>query len=139
MKRLGTLRKDGINYTDNQMKSEVLNEQFPSVFTRDDSSELPCMEDSPYQDMPSIDFDASGIAKVLSDLDPTKSSSPDQIPTKLLKTISLEVSPCLKLLFSASLSQNSLPSDWKKALIFKKGDRKDPSNYWPVSLTSVCI
>ena len=61
------------------------------------------MEDSPYQDIPSINFDISGIANALSDLDPTKSSGPDQIPTKLLKTLAIEVSPCLKLLFSASL------------------------------------
>ena len=54
---LGTLHKDGNNYTDNQTKSEILNEQFSSVFTRDDSSELPYMEDSPYQDIPSINFD----------------------------------------------------------------------------------
>jgi len=33
-------------YTDNQAKSEVLNEQFSSVFTRDDNSELPQMEDT---------------------------------------------------------------------------------------------
>ena len=65
------------------------------MFTRDDSSELPYMEDSPYQDIPSINFDVSGIAKVLSDLDPTKSSGPDRIPTKLLKTLAIEVSPCL--------------------------------------------
>jgi len=73
-----------VNYTDNQIEIELLNEQFSSVFTRDDNSELPQMDDSPYQDIPSIDFIVAGIAKLLSELDPTKSSGPDPIPSKLL-------------------------------------------------------
>ena len=80
----GTLSKDGVNYTDNQMKSELLNEQFSSVFTRHDNSEPPQMENSPYQEISSIDFDIYGIAKLLSELDPTKFSGPDYIPSKLL-------------------------------------------------------
>jgi len=99
------------------MKSELLKEQFSSVFTREDNSEPPQMENSPYQEIPSIDFNVAGIAKLLSELDPTKSSGPDRIPSKLLKTLATEVSPCLKLLFTASLRQSSLPSDWKKALV----------------------
>ena len=47
------------------MKSEILNEQFSSVFTRDDGSELPHMGDSPYQDVSFIEFDLSGIATLL--------------------------------------------------------------------------
>ena len=43
-----------------------------------------------------------GIATLLNDLDPTKSSVPDCIPTKLLKVLATEVSPCLQLLFSSS-------------------------------------
>ena len=99
------------------------------------------MGDSPYQDISFVEFDLSGIATLLNDLDPTKSSGPDRIPTKLLKVLATEVSPCLQLLFSASLNQYAVPSEWKKALIyplFKKGNRRDPSNYQPVSLTSVC-
>ena len=135
---LGALHKNGSNYTDNQMKSEILNEQFSSVFTREDGSELPHMGNSPYQDIPFVEF---GITTLLNDLDPTKFSYPDHIPIKLLKVLATEVSPCLQLLFFASLNQCTVPSEWKKALVcplFKKGNRKDPSNYWPVSLTSVC-
>jgi len=73
----------------------VLNEQVSSLFTRDDSLELPQMEDSPHQDIPPIDFDVAGIVKLLNELDHTKSSGPDCIPTKLLKTVATEVSPCL--------------------------------------------
>ena len=46
---------------DNQANSEILNEQFSSVFTRDDGSKLPHTEDSPYQDISPIEFDVSGI------------------------------------------------------------------------------
>ena len=70
-----------------------------------------------------------------------QTSGPDKIPPKLLKLLADEVSPRLQLLFSASLHQGIVPVDWKKAIvcpIFKKGDRKNPSNYRPVSLTSIC-
>ena len=48
-----------------------------------------------------------------------------------------------KLLYSTSMSMDCgcIPQGWKQAIvcpIFKKGSRKSPSNYNPVSLTSVC-
>ena len=38
-------------------------------------------------------------------------------PSYILKTLAIEVSPCPKLLFSVSLSQSSVLSDQKNALI----------------------
>ena len=43
-------------------------------------------------------------------------------------------------LFQLSMDQGDIPQDWKQALvvpIFKKGDKHQPSNYRPVSLTSI--
>ena len=59
----------------------------------------------------------------------------------LLKFLSDEVADILTMIFQASLDQGKIPQDWKKAFIspiFKKGDRHKPSNYRPVSLTSIC-
>ena len=39
------------------------------------------------------------------------------------------------------MQQGNIPDDWKKALVtplFKKGNRNNPVNYRPISLTSVC-
>ena len=61
---------------------------------------------------------------------------------QLLKELSNNLTPCLTLLFRASLHQSALPEDWVTALVtplFKRGNRSDPShNYRPISLTSVC-
>ena len=43
-------------------------------------------------------------------------------------------------LFTKSLSQGEVPRDWRDASItalFKKGNRSEPGNYRPVSLTSI--
>ena len=130
--------QDGICVVDSQAKADLLNNQFSSIFTIDNGSSLPNMGTYQYPDAPSIDFATSGIAKLLSELDPSKSSGPDRIPPMLLKMLATEIS---FQLFSASLLQGNVPSDWKRALVsplFKKGDRKDPSNYRPVSLTCIC-
>ena len=59
----------------------------------------------------------------------------------LNKSLSDEVADILTMIFHASLDQGKIPHDWKNAFIspiFKKGDRHKPSNYRPVSLTSIC-
>ena len=70
-----------------------------------------------------------------------KASGPDKIPASLLKNLATSLAPALTMIFKASLSQSSLPSEWKIANIvpiFKKGNRNNPGNYRPVSLTCIC-
>ena len=78
---------------------------------------------------------------ILEEIDPSKSPGSDKIPGRLLKQMGPEISPCLVLVLSASLHQGLLPRDWKQAFVtplFKKGSRKEPSNYRPISLTCIC-
>jgi len=59
----------------------------------------------------------------------------------LLKRLSTTISPALTLIFQASLHQYKIPTEWKAVNvvpIFKKGDKINPGNYRPVSLTCVC-
>ena len=56
-----------------------------------------------YPDMPAIQVDTAGIAKLLGEIDPYKAMGPDGIPPKLLKELANEVAPCMGLMFSASL------------------------------------
>ena len=70
----------------------------------------------------------------------SKNSGPGGIRPRVLKELSSELAPILTLLFKASLHQQSLPDIWKRTSvspIYKKGDKTNPSNYRPVSLTCI--
>ena len=99
------------------------------------------MGSSPYTSLSDIDINIAGVTKLLKEINPYKATGPDCIPAKLLKEMAEELSPSLALIFTASLQQGKIPQDWKKALVtplFKKGDQNNPTNYRPVSLTSIC-
>ena len=84
----------------------------------------------------------NGVLKLLKALNISKAAGPDGIRPRVLKElhVSSELAPILTLLFKASLHQQSLPDIWKRANvspIYKKGDKTNPSNYRPVSLSCI--
>ena len=57
-----------------------------------------------------------------------------------LKKTASNTAPMLTLIYQATLKQQRVPADWKKALvvpIFKKGVHTCPANYRPISLTCI--
>ena len=90
--------------------------------------------------MPDIKIDHNGVLKLLSNLKPDKAAGPDSIKPVVLKQLKIEIAPVICLLFEKTLQTGQLPSDWKKAQVcplFKKGDKTEPSNYRPISLTCI--
>ncbi|KAI8493409.1 DTW domain-containing protein 2 [Branchiostoma belcheri] len=135
------LRHQGVLTSDPKEKADALGAQFESVFTREDKSSVPTLGEPTAPTIPPINISVEGVAKQLSCLNPNKSTGPDGIPPRLLKTVAVQIAPILQVIFSQSISTGDVPEDWRTANItpiFKKGDRTTPSNYRPVSLTSVC-
>ena len=135
------LHSNGITYCNNADKAEILNKPFALVFTHDDNSPVPGLGSSSYPDLQSFKTSVEEVYNLLTQVDPFKATGPDGIPPKLFKEIAFELSPSLTLLFTSSLKQGRSPDDWKIAsvtTIFKKGNSSDPTNYRPVSLTSMC-
>jgi len=121
--------------TDSFEKAELLNSQFHSVFTDENLTNVPNTESS-YPSMPDKSFSTKGIFKLLCELDTKKSSGLNEIPSFILKQCAAEIVPILQVIFTQSMSTGTVPGDWLAANvtpIFKKNERSNPSNYWPIS------
>ena len=128
------------HYTDYD-KAETLNQQFQSVFTAEDTTDVPALDGPPYDQMDNIHFTPAGIEDQLRKLHPHKACGMDEIPTRLLREIAAEVAGPLCLIFQQSYDARILPDIWRDAMIsavFKKGSRSEPDNYRPISLTCIC-
>ena len=126
------------------MKADILNAQFQSVFTPTSPLGLGqiCKDQLPidYPIMPDIRIDVNGINKLLSQLNPSKAAGPDAIKPIILKNLKDSVSPIIQIIFEKSLQTGQLPLDWTKANvcpIYKKGNKANPANYRPISLTCI--
>ena len=138
---ISTLEHQGTTYTDSLSKANVLAEYFSSVFTQEDTTNVPVLEGNPLPEISPIHIHSDGVSQLLHNLKPHKAAGPDNLPSYFLKEVANEISPALSIIFQASLNQGAIPDIWKSALIvpvYKKGSKKDPANYRPVSLTCIC-
>jgi hypothetical protein len=63
------LRKtDGFLHNDAPTKAEILNQQFHSVYTKEDASNKPDMGNSPHQDMQYLNISEEGVRKLLKNI-----------------------------------------------------------------------
>ncbi|KAI8487906.1 hypothetical protein Bbelb_343540 [Branchiostoma belcheri] len=126
--------------SDSGEKAEVLSSQFKSVFTEEDTTDMPSLGQPCTPPMEHIVVSTGGVEKMLQGLNSSKASGPDQIQPWFLKLTANEIAPVLTNIFQHSLNTAEIPKDWRDAnicAIFKKGDRAVPSNYRPVSLTCI--
>ena len=112
------------------------------MYTPVSEDEMPEMNDMYEREINDIEITREDIRSRLERLNVTKSCGPDNLhPFVLQKTASVTCVP-LEKIFKKSISTGECPTDWRSANvapIHKKGDRTDPSNYRPISLTSqVC-
>lgn len=138
---VATLISDGKTCTTPKEKADALNKQFSSVFSPI-LDHIPNLDKPNFANIKDIVISTNGVAKLLRNTKPNKASGPDNIPAKFLKETANELAPALSLLFQASLKQSEIPLDWRHARVapgYKPGknDRSKPSNYRPISLTSL--
>ena len=126
---------------DNQQKADLLNCYFASVFETEKSGPLPDFPDREFMEvLTTIDITSDDIKKAVAKLKPSKSQGPDNLHPKLIKECSEQLIKPLKNIFVKSLNESKLPDVWKQAnvtAIFKSGEKTNPENYRPISLTSV--
>ena len=122
-------------------KTEVLAECFSSVFTWEPDTELPATPNKNFdRALSTITVAREEVEKKIVQLKIDKSQGPDKIHPRLLKELAHELSNPLTKIFNTSLKQWRLPTTWRwtqVTAIFKKGSRKEPCNYRPVSLTCI--
>ena len=138
---IAPMRKEGILISDSSGKANVLNKQYSSVFTPIKEEVIPSSPQPGISKMPHIFVEQEGVKKLLSSLNPNKAAGPDRISSRVLKELADELYRPLTTLFQNSLNSGLVPNQWKSGLvtpIFKKGDKHNPANYRPVSLTSIC-
>ena len=135
------LRENGILKTGNKDKADIFSRQFGSIYTRENVCDIPFKGPSQYPDIEDISIDPNWVKKLLDRLNPNKTSGPDDRSARMLKECSAEISQVLACFFTQCLIHVTVPDDWHQdnvAPTYKKGEKYDPANYRPVSLTYIC-
>ena len=80
------------------------------------------------------------IINIIKSLNNTKAVGYDSISTDIIKASACIIAPILDHIITNSLNQGIFPDKLKYAIVkplYKKGDRKDPNNYRPITLVPI--
>ena len=79
-----SLKENGAMFTSDKDIARILNDQFISVFSKDDGI-TPEIKGPKCPQIGNITITQNGVTKLLEDLDQSKASGPDGISTRILK------------------------------------------------------
>ena len=80
---INALKYNGETHTDSLAKASILNNQFKSVFTKDDHLTLYVMRGNSIPDIEQVSIEVNGVHNLLANIDPHKATKPDGIPSRL--------------------------------------------------------
>ena len=143
--RVGPLKNSqGEVIREDEESAEILNEYFGSVFTRENLQNIPepekLFKGSEDKGANEVTFTKEKVTAQLKRLKTDKSPGIDSLHPKFLYEVREEIGEVLAEIMNESLKTGEIPRDWKDAVVvplYKKGNRSDPSNYRPVSLTCI--
>ena len=139
--QVGPLQNDeGTQVADSQGMCNILNSFFSSVFTAEDTTNIPVPQNMCNVDIKSFVVTEEMFKKRLSKVKKNGAPGPDKVTQQVLAELQDVVALPLCIIFNKSLNTGEVPEDWKLANVtpvFKKGSRSLAENYRPISLTSV--
>jgi len=133
-------RPDGTVTQSDAEAAEQLNNYFESTFTIEEDRNIPTIPTWITETLSDINISEEAIFHKLFSLNGNKAPGPDALYPHFLKSCAASLAKSLFLLIKQSLNSGTLPDLWKKVNvtpIFKKGNKFQPSNYRPISLTGV--
>ena len=121
--------------------SEMLSKQYKKVFSSPKEN-INHISDDNYPELEDMSITYRHVEEAIDELKTNSAAGPDGIPAILLKKCKLAISRPIVVLWKKSFESSDIPAALKHATIcpiHKGGNRTDPANYRPVSLTSHVI
>ncbi|XP_077867886.1 uncharacterized protein LOC144357713 [Saccoglossus kowalevskii] len=117
------LDSNGIMHSDSVKKANILNDFFSSVFINEPDGELPGVEYFFEGTCKChVNFTKEDVRKLLSSLEVSKSSGPDNFHPRFLKEVANVIYEPLFVIFRKSVGEGTVPSAWKGANVnFQEG------------------
>ena len=121
-------------------RANVFNSCFSNKFSDPHRGPLP---EAPVLNAPglaSFEVPPGRVAQLLRDLNPHKACGPDGISARIMRECAEELAVPLEIICCLSVRSGVFPSSWKRANVIpvhKKGSKKLPENYRPVSLLTI--
>ena len=137
--KIGPL-KSGQSYVSGEKEmAEILSKQYESVFSKPQMDRPFTFKQIACQAIEDIDITRNDIKEAMEAIKLSSAPGPDGIPAFLFKHFAEELSYPVTKIWRLSLDTGKMPEGTIKAFVTpipKEGNKSEPSNYRPVSLTN---